>query len=73
MKEILKRWWQGTYVPPAPNDPHSSVVVISPGTYRLHWSSRAAHVICEFWLAHWQYVISTVIAVVGIFIALKRL
>jgi len=71
MKHVVKRWWQGTYVPPE-NDPHSGIIFVL-GSYERHWSSKAAHVLAKFWLKHWQYVISTCIAVVGILIALKKL
>jgi hypothetical protein len=70
MQEILKRWWQGTYVP-AKNDPNSGLFFM--GNYKLHWTATVAHALVAFWLRHWQYSISTAIAVVGLFIALKKL
>lgn len=68
MKEILKRWWQGTYVSP-PRDP----LVFMLGHYELHWSSKAAHVIRDFWMKHWQWCFSATFASVGLFIAAMKL
>jgi hypothetical protein len=48
MKELLTRWWEGTYVPPPPNHPNSPFFLISPGTYKLHWTAKAAHVAKTF-------------------------
>jgi hypothetical protein len=73
MKEILKRWWQGTYEPPPPNDPSSAVFFLSPGTYKLHWSSKAAHVVADFWMRHWQWCFSATFATIGLFIAAMKL
>jgi hypothetical protein len=53
MKDILKRWWQGTYVPPE-NDPDSGLVFML-GSDKLHWSSKAAHTAFDFWMTYWQW------------------
>jgi len=66
MKETLKGWWKGTYVPPPPNDPNSAVVFFSPGSYQLHWSSKAAHVVADFWMKYWQWCLGFGLAVVGL-------
>jgi len=66
MNGILKHWWQGAYVPPPPNDPYSGFIFISPGTYKLHWSSRAAHMALDFWLKYWQWCLGFGLAVVGL-------
>ena len=66
MKELFKKWWQGTYVPPPRDDPYSSVIVFSQGTYRLHWSSKVAHVGFDFWMKYWQWCIGVTLAVIGI-------
>ena len=71
MKETFKTWWDGTYSPPE-NYP-GSALIFTTGTVRRSWPSKAAHLLAEFWLKHWQYMISTGIAVVGIFIAIRKL
>lgn len=63
MKEFLKRWWQGTYVPPPPNEPHSGVFFVMPGTYKLHWTAKAAHAVLGFLRQYWQWSIGVCIAV----------
>lgn len=68
MKDTLKRWWRGTYVPPPKNDPHSAVVIISLGTYELHWSAKAAHVVRDFWLKYWQWCMGFGLAVIGLIV-----
>ena len=59
MLEILKQWWQGTYVPAPPG-------VIQVGDYERHWSSTAAHVVWDFWLKYWQWCMGFGLAVVGL-------
>ena len=53
-------------MPPPPNDPYSGFIFISPGTYKLHWSSTAAHMALDFWLKYWQWCIGVVLAVVAL-------
>ena len=71
MKGFLKRWWDGEYVPPQ-NDFGSTLWVIQ-GHYEKHWSSRAAHVVADFWMKHWQWCFSAVFAVTGLVIAALKL
>jgi hypothetical protein len=66
MKEILKRWWQGTYVPAPPG-------IIMIGDYERHWTSKTAHVIADFWMKHWQWCFSAAFATIGLFIAAMKL
>jgi hypothetical protein len=73
MKELLKRWWEGTYVPPPPDYPNSRFVFISPGTYKHHWTAKAAHVAKNFWMKHWQWCFSATFATVGLVIAAMKL
>jgi hypothetical protein len=73
MKEFLKRWWQGTYVPAPPNDPYSGVIFMSLGTYELHWTAKVAHMIADFWMKHWQWCFSAAFATIGLFIAALKL
>lgn len=64
MKALLKRWWDGEYVPPQ-NDPYSTLIMMQ-GSYRKHWSSKAAHVGAEFWLKYWQWCMGFGLAVIGL-------
>lgn len=71
MKALLKRWWDGRYVPPQ-NDPGSLLWVMQ-GHYQKHWSSKAAHVVADFWQRNWQWCFSAVFAVTGLVIAALKL
>jgi hypothetical protein len=64
MKEILRKWWEGTYVPPD-NDPNSAFV-FTMGDHEKHWSSRAAHLVADFWMKYWQWCIGVMLAVIGL-------
>jgi hypothetical protein len=70
-KKAVAEWYQGKSHAHH-NDPNSQVVIFG-WWYERHWTSRTAHVLAEFWLAHWQWVIGTSIAVVGLAVALKKL
>lgn len=69
MKEIFKRWWEGTYVPAPKDDPNSSVFIIAFGTYQKSASSRVAHALVDFWLKYWQWCIGIMVA---LFLGLRR-
>ena len=65
MKETIRRWWEGRYVPPDPN-----TLVIYLGHYEKHWTARAVQGLIAFYLAHWKWLIGTAIAICGMLIAL---
>jgi hypothetical protein len=71
MKRAIQNWYDGTYT--AHENRDDSALYFAGGFYERHWTSRVAHAIAEFWGKHWQYAISTGIAVIGIFIALRKL
>lgn len=74
MDNVRKRvaaWYEGkfrTY----DNEPGSRVFILG-YWYERHWTSKVAHVLAEFWLEHWKYIITTALAVCGLIIALKKL
>lgn len=43
------------------------------GHYERHWTSRAAHVVADFWMKHWQWCFSAAFAMIGLFIAAMKL
>lgn len=71
MKELFRIWWKGTYIPPE-NDLESGLVFLI-GTYEMHWTAKAAHVVADFWMRHWQWCFSAAFAVIGLFIAAMKL
>jgi hypothetical protein len=66
----IKDWYRGKYVPPPKNDPNSGVVFISPGYYEQPLLAKIIGGLCHFYLKHWQWVIGTMIAIIGIIVAL---
>lgn len=68
--EKIKSWYRGTYIPPPENDPHSSVVLLSLGRYEQPLLAKILGALGRFWLAHWQWIIGTTIAIVSAWIAL---
>ena len=64
MKQIaaaVVRWYQGEDVPPD-NDPRSGVVFMV-GNRRYHWTARVARRMVVFYLARWQWIWGSLIAV----------
>ncbi|OCJ38021.1 hypothetical protein A6U91_07475 [Agrobacterium tumefaciens] len=59
--ETVRRWYRGAYVPP---DEHPGIFML--GYHKRHWTAELLHTIVEFYLKHWQWVIATVIAIVGL-------
>jgi hypothetical protein len=41
-------------------------VVIPGDRYKRHWTSSVAHILVDFYLEHWKWVIGTMLVVVGI-------
>ena len=68
--DAIKKWYQGTYVPPPPIDPHDTVIIVSMGHYEQPLLAKILGFIGRFYLAHWKWVIGTTIAVISIFVAL---
>lgn len=66
----IKEWYQGEYIPPPPNDPDSPVVFISPGHYEQPLLAKVLRILGHFWLAHWQWIIGTALAIIAIVVAL---
>lgn len=68
LKDRIRKWYEGTFEP-YENDPNSGVFFVG-GNYRRHWTAEAARAVVAFWLAHWQWTIGNIIAVIGLFLAL---
>jgi hypothetical protein len=71
MKAILKRWWQGTPIPPQRFGDSGLIFLME--RYKRHWTSKAAHVVADFWLKHWQWCFSATFATIGLVIAAMKL
>lgn len=59
----VREWWNGE---PYKNDPRSTVVFVN--SVDRHWTSRAAHALTDFYLAHWKWIwtIATSIVVAAV-------
>jgi hypothetical protein len=64
IKEKIKDWYRGRYVPPPPDDPNSSVFFLSLGHHEQPLVAKLAGRAARFYLAHWQWVIGTTIAII---------
>lgn len=61
-KAVVK-WYQGT-IEVLPPD-----VGVVGFTHEIHWTARIARALVGFWLRHWQWIIGTGIAIVGLYLA----
>ena len=62
----LRNWYRGRYVPPPPNDPDSDLVFISPGHYEQPIAARLLGGIARFSAVNWKWLISIVLAALGV-------
>ncbi len=62
LKNWIRNWYEGTFVP-YDNDQSSNLFFIG-GDQEFHWTARAARLMAAFWLSHWKWIITTVVAVV---------
>lgn len=60
----VRRWYHGKTMA-VENDPSSLVVFHGFHTER-HWTALCARALVEFYLAHWKWLWSTMIAVAGV-------
>ncbi len=56
----LREWWRGEYLP-SPSD-----MFVSPGEYDQPLLARVVVLVWRFWLVHWKFVLSFVVAVVAL-------
>jgi hypothetical protein len=70
----IKRWYEGeTKLLEFENDPNSSVFIMPSFYTKYHWSAMIARIVIGFYLRHWQWVWSTIIAVLGLYVAVLTL
>jgi len=58
----FKRWYLGGPLP-LREEKNGSLICRSPDTFEPSISARIAQALVGFWLKHWQYIISSVIAI----------
>ena len=61
----LKRWYKGEWknFEFGPDSP------LWGGQVERHWTARGVRTVVAFWFRHWQYIITTCIALIGLGIA----
>jgi hypothetical protein len=66
MLKFIKQWYQGEeYNISTPTLP------IFPGIrYKRHWSSRFAHILVEFYLKEWKWLLPFLLGLITIFLGL---
>lgn len=70
----IKRWYNGeSKMQEFDNAPDSSIVIMPYFYTEYHWSAKIARAIVGFYLRHWQWVWSTIIAVLGLYVAVLAL
>ncbi|WP_057162668.1 hypothetical protein [Lysobacter sp. Root916] len=67
--EKLKEWRRGRYIPPPPSDPSNQIFFLSLGRYEQPVLAKLLGALGRFYLAHWQWIISTALAVIAIIVA----
>lgn len=69
---MIAAWYQGRLVS---DDPivGKHFIVLPGDRYERHWTSSAAHILVDFYLAHWQWVVTTILAVIAVAIAILQL
>jgi hypothetical protein len=64
MKQIIKRWYEGEYVP-YDNDPDSSLIFLNGGHYRRHWTAMFTRWAIDFYMREWKWTLATAGAVIA--------
>jgi hypothetical protein len=67
----IRKWYDGE-IKPHENPPGSNLQVIAWWLER-HWTSELAHKLVDFWLADWKWIIGTVLALAGLWLAYLKL
>jgi hypothetical protein len=72
----IRKWYEGT--PPDPfvvNSPRFPALLIykGRGRNRHHWTARAVRAVVTFSSQHWQWLLSTAVAVATVYVAVLAL
>ena len=71
MREKIRRWWNGKFIP-YENDPNSSVVLFG-GSTEYHWTARIAHVMWDFYLREWKWIWTSLFTITAVIVAVAKL
>ena len=62
------RWWRGEFVRYETRP--GEAIPLFPGYQKRHWTSRFTHVLVDFYLEHWKWLITTALAGGGLWCTL---
>ena len=65
---FFKKWWEGEL---EPSQDIAGFVIMGPGRYHKHWTSRAAHWAVDFYMREWKWTLGAVATVIGAFVFAK--
>lgn len=70
LAQRLKHWWRGEYIKPSLGEIFGEEEPKEP--FRRPYFVRCLYTMGRFWLAHWQWIIGTALAIIAIIVALWR-
>lgn len=74
MFSLIKCWYDGeSKMQEFENGPDSSIAFMPYVYTEYHWSAKIARAIVDFYSRHWQWVWSTIMAVLGLYVAVLAL
>jgi len=62
IRSRVEYWYRGGPLPEREMDKNGGLICRLPGTFEPSVSARIAQFLVDFWMKHWQYIISSVIA-----------
>lgn len=68
----IARWYEGKYIPPEPQPENSFISIMSVGHNERHWTAKLAAVLVAFYLKHWQWICTTLIAAISAWAAVTQ-
>lgn len=73
MLNKIIEWYNGKdVITKYDNEGHSVIIMPSIHT-EYHWTAKCAREVVKFYLNHWQWVIGTVLAIAGLYVAILQL
>ncbi|TAJ98219.1 hypothetical protein EPO44_11980 [bacterium] len=70
LAQKLKGWWRGEYIKPSLAEIFGEEE--SKERFRPPYFVRSLYAMARFWLAHWQWIIGTALAIIAIIVAFWR-
>jgi hypothetical protein len=66
----MQAWYQGNFVPYT-NDPGSAFILMG-GYYRRRWTANLTRALLRFWLEHWKWIVTIMVAVAALIVNARR-